>query len=255
MRRLILFAIVVFVLVGSAGADPFDSSLYDYVGDVATAAETYSGVKPNIFDAVNQLLGTSYTQNEDLDPRFVQPDYVWEELNGQIALIGMSAGNSNTIGYYTGLGTGSASQSLLGPYSGIFDFLGDGTAADPYPAATFTVATPDKLYGWYLSSSGTTWYSEPELNSDDYDHMMTFALPELAGETIWIKTGGVVRQWTFRDHVYLVAWEDVAMGSADKDFDDMMYLVDAVAPVPVPGAVLLGLLGLSVAGARLRKRS
>jgi len=104
------------------------------------------------------------------------------------------------------------------------------------------------------------WYSEPELNLvDGWDHMMTFALPELAGKTIYIKVGdNDVEEWTFREHVYLLAWEDVAMGGdfkGDMDYDDMMYLVDVGVPVPVPGAVLLGVLGLSVAGARLRRRS
>ncbi len=39
------------------------------------------------------------------------------------------------------------------------------------------------------------------------------------------------------------------------EFDNLAVGNDVVIPVPVPGAVLLGVLGLSVAGARLRKRS
>ena len=38
-----------------------------------------------------------------------------------------------------------------------------------------------------------------------------------------------------------------------RDYQDMLVLIEGANPVPVPGAILLGILGLSVAGVKLRK--
>ena len=51
--------------------------------------------------------------------------------------------------------------------------------------------------------------------------------------------------------VYLVAFDP----GTDGDHQDMVALIEGVNPVPVPGAILLGMLGLSVAGVKLRKRA
>ncbi len=55
---------------------------------------------------------------------------------------------------------------------------------------------------------------------------------------------------------YILAWEDIAyFGGSDRDYQDFVVLVESVSPVPVPAAVLLGMLGLGAAGLRLRKRA
>ncbi len=260
MKRLVLAITVASVLqvTATATADIFPfmpEDTYDATLDGTPTAADRNGKNPandgipDIFDAVNQVAGTTYADNEQIDDRFVQPDYVWEELNGQIALIGLTAGNTNTVGYYTDLGTGSVTKALLSNYTG-FGWKGDGTYALPYPAATFSLGTSN-LFGWYLDSNGALYYSESGLNPSGWDHLMTFAVPELAGETLWVKVGAADPvEWTFSDP-YLLAWEDLNLG--DVDYDDMIYLVDRVAPVPVPGAVLLGLLGLGYGGMKLRK--
>lgn len=269
MKRLALAAAVAILLqvtaIATADVFPFmPADSYDFSPDgIPTAADrngrnpTNDGI-PDIFDAVNRVAGTAYTDNEQIDDRFIQPDYVWEELNGQIALIGLTAGNTNTIGYYTDLytdlGTGSARTPLLSNFTG-FEWEGSGTEADPYPGATFGVGT-NNLFGWYLNSSGALYYSESGLNPSGLDHLMTFEVPELAGKTLWVKIGTADPVlWTFSDP-YLLAWEDLPYTNGklgDEDYDDMIYLVDKVAPVPVPGAVLLGMLGLGYAGMKLRK--
>jgi len=252
MKKLLFITVVCVFMAAPAIADifpfmPLDP--YDSSPDTIPTANDKNDGGPDIFDAVNQLLGSGLTDNEQVDPRFIQPDYVWQELNGQIALIGLSAGNSNTVGYYTDLGSGAVQTDLLGPYTG-FGFLGDGTATNPYPAQTFSIASDPALYGWYLKSNADTWYSEATLNANEWDHLMTFDIPELAGMTVSVKIGNTITTWTF-EHPYLLAWEDLNLG--DVDYDDMIYLVDKVAPVPVPGAVLLGILGLGAVGIKLRK--
>lgn len=100
------------------------------VNGIPTARDNNDG-EPDLNDAINQILGTAYGRNAALDPLFVQPDEIWKDLNGMVALIGLSAGNQNTLGAYTDVGIGAAKAALLCPTSG-FGFSGDGTQANPY---------------------------------------------------------------------------------------------------------------------------
>ena len=255
MKRLALAAVVAILLqlsaIATADVFPFmPADSYDSTPDgIPTANGNNDGV-PDIHDAVSRVTGITYTANEQVDNRFIQPDYVWKELNGQIALIGLTAGNTNTVGYYTDLGTGSSRTALLSNFTG-FGWTGDESSTNPYPGKTFGIGT-NNLFGWYLNSNGTLYYSESGLNPSGWDHLMTFEVPELAGQKLWVTVNGATVEWTFSDP-YLLAWEDLNLG--DMDYDDMIYLVDKVAPVPVPGAVLLGFLGLGYAGMKLRKHA
>jgi hypothetical protein len=223
------------------------------VNGTPTANDDNDGV-PDIHDAINQLLGTSYSHNYAVDPLFVEPDEVWTNVTGVVALIGLSAGNSNTLGVYTDLGVGAVKTAVLGPYSG-FGFTGDGTIANPYPAA-MTGLSSDTQFGWYLNSSGANYYSESALNGNGLDHMMTFDLPGLEGKSLYIDAGNGPWQITLNDP-YLICWEDLPWSGGylgDEDYDDMMYIID-VARVPLPGAILLGVIGLSCAGYRLKRQT
>jgi hypothetical protein len=220
------------------------------VNGIPTANDDNDGI-PDINDAINLIQGTSLLRNVDADPLFVEPDEVWTELNGTIALIGLTAGNSNTIGVYTDLGVGAVRTPLLGPFSG-FGFAGDGTAANPFPAAITSLGTGTN-FGWYLNTvsgaGATDFFSEATLNPEGFDHMMTFDLPYANGQTIYIDTGSGSTEVTLNDP-FLIAWEDLPFNGitlGDDDYDDMMYIIDKVAPVPEPATMLLlgtGLIGL-----------
>ncbi len=247
-------------------AGPFSANVQNDVysgvaNGIPTARDDNDGI-PDINDAINKLLGTTYARNSDVDDRFVPVDAVWTNLSGTVALIGLTAGNSNTLGVYTGLGTGSGQLDVIGPYSG-FGFLGSGTFEDPLPADAIGLASGTSL-GWYLRSNGKTFFSEPELNVADagLDHLMTFALPELAGSTVWIYNDadrdGILDpgeeasrvQYTFTNP-FLLAWEDLPLGNGvlgDDDYDDMIYLVDAVGPNQAPEPATLALLASGLLG-------
>lgn len=258
-------------LVSTAAAVPFTADVANDVYALAqggaangtpTANDSNDGA-PDQFNAVNRVIATAYTHNYQLDARFVEPDYVWQSLlnPSPIVLIGLTASNSNTLGFYTDMGTGSASTPLIGPVSG-FGYTGDGSISDPFTGVlSSSLPASNVPFGWYLNSSGTNYFSESALNAGGWDHMMSFALPELAGIKYYIDdgNGGTKIPVIFTKDAYLLAWEDLpySVGKlGDEDYDDMMYLVAKVEPVPIPAAAWLlgsGLIGLVAVRRRMKK--
>jgi len=123
-----------------------------------------------------------------------------------------------------------------------------------------TLRTPDRSFGsqwfgFYLDSTAATgnndgiWYSDSSKNVDGYDHMFAY---QGVGDTFNVPNVG----WKeIGSSYYFLAWEDLnGTVGADWNYTDMVVMIESVR-VPVPGAVLLGMLGLSAAGLRLRKRA
>jgi hypothetical protein len=93
---------------------------------------------------------------------------------------------------------------------------------------------------WQWVRTGETegpWSSVESLNSDKTDHMITFLITGLNTDLTTL----------------LLCWEDKTFQTgSDWDYNDMVIEVQAQT-VPVPGAILLGLLGFGATGLKLRR--
>lgn len=105
-------------------------------------------------------------------------------------------------------------------------------------------------FGYYLDTrqpdgSGHLWYSDTSLNSGE-DHMV--AIQGTNTDTVKLSKweAGL---WT--NDEYILAFEDCPLASSGE-YTDFVAMVESVE-TPVPAAVLLGLLGMGVAGMRLRR--
>ena len=135
-------------------------------------------------------------------------------------------------------------------------------------------------FGFYVDASAThaggfvggVWKSDSSLNANQLDHMYAYQGNDSDVIQVPGKAPGI---WT--DNEFILAFEDLhdqhwddgdgiwqagewpgpivnnVITAIEPDFTDFVVIVESINPVPVPGAVLLGILGLSAAGIKLRR--
>ena len=155
-----------------------------------------------------------------------------------------TANPTNSVELFTGAAT-TGSQVILSR-------LADGSVLVTFGDNGIDFA--DNMFGFYLdatvgnSNSAAVFHSDTSLNTDGVDHMYAY---QGVGDTVQIFPFAA---GTWASNEYVLAFEDI-YGGGDMDFTDFVVMVESVTPVPVPAAVLLGMIGLGVAGLKLRKRA
>jgi hypothetical protein len=115
-----------------------------------------------------------------------------------------------------------------------------GSVNGPSGQIALAVPTTWSSFGFYIqnTSAGYTWYSDPALNGG-LDHFVAFQ--GAAGAHMGPSLGNA----SFDANDYILGIEDLNLG--DKDYNDMVVLVQNVNRVPDAG-MTLAFLGLGIAG-------
>ena len=154
-------------------------------------------------------------------------DQLWMNLDGGADATGKWAGAPETFGYITGSSGGTFVPLFTVP-QGTNGYLSGPPYAGTIPLSEPIFRLGLQAFNWPVRSS------QQSDNASRNDNMVT-----------WLITGGSSAG------NYVVAWEAEDLG--DRDYQDLVVEISLAAPVPVPGAVLLGILGLGAAGLKLRK--
>lgn len=282
MKKTIILIMLLLCLMGLtsgvwAEPGPYDATMsvdgYDTTPDaVPTPNQTSALELPQLYETIEHVLTSAglaalgLTSNKDTDSiQVLGPNAYWHEisgpgLSGDFAAVSITAAAVNTLGVFKFGDLGSLTF-VVPPQTGA-TFLGTGTFLDPYPGGINPF--PGDNFGFALKSKKglnpeKKWYSDPTLNLDGLDKMLAFYLPQLDGKEAWIDlddNGTADSKITFSKDTYVLAWEDleVTAGTYDGDYNDTIFLVTRITPVPEPMSMfLLGSGFLGLAGVRRRK--
>lgn len=259
MKRLLLMAAVCAVLSVPALAE------FSYISDASSGSEPHLW---QVLDVVtNGGIGTStdYLNNGAGGRRVLdRPDAVGDIVD-QIWKDGTVTVTATSL--FWG-GAASPDDDLGQQFMYDDDLLGgspvnpSSLVDDPGDSGTFTLAPKEYFVMLDYGTDSRQAWSRESLNTlnkaGEYDRMVTF---DVSGLDIYAWTAGdytspttsnaVIRSAVETGPAYIVCFDP---GTSDTDFQDMIVLIEGAVPTPVPGAVLLGILGLGAASAKLRRR-
>lgn len=220
--------------IGSSGEPGFTSILNTiYSGSFSQAGLDYQDTILGIYvqrmvdSTDSNPLNNGVNMNVVSGPAFGATDQIWDDGFSKIYAKARFASYAQNFGYNT---------DIVGP-DGIYETWNYLFSVNQGYVQTGQ-ASPDLTgFDWTWGRQGTTVNSSyADDNPDDVDHMLTYKVTGLPGQGSWT--------------VWLLRWDDQTGSCSDRDFNDSVIEIRAV---PVPAAVILGILGLGVAGWKLRK--
>jgi hypothetical protein len=236
----------------------------------ANAAVINGNGLQNGLNSVTQ--GGTFSQNVNDENQQHSGDEVWtldavSSANAVMMFEFAGFANSNTLGIYDlnsnstlELFSGAAStgfstklqisgSNLIATY---FDGIGMFTGQQ---VANFG---GDTQFGFYLSTpQNNTFYSQADRNGDHNndgiadDHMVAFR----GDGTDKMDPDQDGNYGTFTSNNFILAWEDLRLDVADRDYADMVVMVESFVPVSEPGTLALLGLGLTGLGFARRKQA
>jgi len=227
---LVMVAVAAALLAGSAAyatsiADPW----YDATTNPYSSADEW-----NLYQVYNAMYGTSYTSSADLPQVSNDVLFTAATTNPNVLFVLAQAAFVQSFGWYQD-GVMDPLNPTVPAQNNVFTLTPPGVSGTLYslPAITgeFGFLNDNTLSG------GNLYFSDQSYNADLLDHMVMFYTP--IADT------------------YMIAFEDIADGSPQSDFDynDLILEIQGVKLVPEPASMVLMGLGIAVLAVRRIRKS
>lgn len=245
-KILLLSALAVFLVAGSAWATPLNLNRPLTLGTSSDPEE------PSLQGVFDETFGVGV-----LDAYNDQSNVaLWTPAEAQVDsyLITLLSSAQGNLGIYSAL-TGATYTFTLGSDNAV-DFMIN-NAGDLYVDSSLAITGFGSDFGFYWATSGLTSYTEDDMNAvgSGYglgENILALSYLVVDGTEAYLPlySGGTTVTLEGNND-WVLAFEDWAASSGgDGDFQDAVFLVEDMNPVPEPMTMLLlgfGLIGLGLA--------